>query len=163
MIERLHVDTGKAGGFLAQDWTDELARVSYELHEQLRDTLQADVGYRPVQSLAVAATAKGSAKQRSAKVPDWLDGKVSGGQVQLSHSLLKLCKHLAMHYMLGSDLQPLYILTPRLAQIQSLGNCNLACSVRQCPAQCNTGCSCWTLNQIIPQMQRRASCIAVKQ
>ena len=95
----LRLDIGKAGGFLAQDWTDELARVSYELHEQLPDTLQADVGYRPVQSLAVAVTAKGGATQRSAKVPGWLDGKVSGGQVHLSHSLVKLCKHLAMHYM----------------------------------------------------------------
>lgn len=67
---------------MAQDWTDELARVSYELHEQLAKELQDDVGYRPVQSLAVAATAKGDARRRSAKIPDWLDGsKVSGGQV----------------------------------------------------------------------------------
>ena len=129
----LRLDIGKAGGFLAQDWTDELARVSYELHEQLPDALQADVGYRPVQSLAVAVTAKGSAKQKFAAVPDWLDGKVSGGQVQLSHSLVKLCRHFAIHHMSGSELLSLCILTPRLAQIQCLGNCNLAYAVWQCP------------------------------
>lgn len=77
--------TGKAGGFLALDWTDDLARTSYGLHQELAETLDADIGYRPVQSLAVAATGSGrsssSTKQRSSKFPGWLDGNVSGGQV----------------------------------------------------------------------------------
>ncbi|DBB07060.1 TPA: hypothetical protein ACH3X1_011646 [Trebouxia sp. C0004] len=75
--------SGKAGGFLALDWTDELARTSYSLHRELAMTLDADIGYRPVQSLALSATAlkRGSSRQRSAKLPDWLDGSVSGGQV----------------------------------------------------------------------------------
>lgn len=74
---------GKAGGFLALDWTDELARVSYALHQELAATLKADIGHRPVQSLAlsVAAFRHGSTKRRAAKLPDWLDGNVSGGQV----------------------------------------------------------------------------------
>lgn len=84
--------TGKAGGFLALDWTDELARVSYALHQDLAATLKADIGYRPVQSIAVSATAskQASTKRRGSKLPDWLDGNVSGGQVWLS-LLLWLC------------------------------------------------------------------------
>lgn len=83
-VERLYVFTGKAGGFLALDWTDELARVSYALHQDLAVTLEADIGYRPVQSLAVSATAfnKSSTRRRGSKLPDWLDGNVSGGQVR---------------------------------------------------------------------------------
>ncbi|DBA82587.1 hypothetical protein WJX79_008292 [Trebouxia sp. C0005] len=75
--------SGKAGGFLALDWTDELARTSYGLHQELAMTLDADIGYRPVQSLALSATAakRGSSRRHSAKLPDWLDGSVSGGQV----------------------------------------------------------------------------------
>lgn len=83
---------GKAGGFLALDWTDELARVSYALHHDLAAILKADVGYRPVQSLAVSATAskKANSRRRGLKLPDWLDGNVSGGQVWLAW-LLWLC------------------------------------------------------------------------
>lgn len=44
----LHLFTGKAGGFLALDWTDELARVSYALHQDLAATCEADIGYRPI-------------------------------------------------------------------------------------------------------------------
>lgn len=77
--------TGKAGGFLALDWTDELARVSYALHQDLAVSLKSDIGYRPVKSLAVSATAhkKASTSRRGSKLPDWLDGNVSGGQVWL--------------------------------------------------------------------------------
>lgn len=75
--------TGKAGGFLALDWTDDLARTSYALHQELASALEQDIDYRPVQSLALAATAQKAnrIKRRSAKLPDWLDGNVSGGQV----------------------------------------------------------------------------------
>jgi len=80
------LSTGKAGGFLALDWTDDLARTSYALHEELAKTLEADVGYRPVQSLALAATAskQGNSKRRGSKLPKWLDGNVSGGQVRFA-------------------------------------------------------------------------------
>ena len=80
----MFVLTGKAGGFLALDWTDELARVSYALHQDLAATF-TDIGYRPVQSMAVSATAskKASIRRRASKLPDWLDGNVSGGQVWL--------------------------------------------------------------------------------
>ncbi len=69
---------------MALDWTDELARTSYGLHQELAETLDADIGYRPVQSLALSATAakRGSGRQRSAKLPDWLDGSALGGQVE---------------------------------------------------------------------------------
>lgn len=60
--------------------------MSYELHEQLAKGLQADIGHRPVQSLAVAVSANGTANRRTAKVPNWLDGKVSGGQVCCCHA-----------------------------------------------------------------------------
>lgn len=82
-LKQLLLLTGKAGGFLALDWTDELARVSYALHRDLAATLKADIGYRPVQSLAVSATAskKADSRRRGSKLPDWLDGMVSGGQV----------------------------------------------------------------------------------
>ena len=82
--------TGKAGGFLALDWTDELARTSYGLHRELALTLDANIGYRPVQSLALSATAakRGSSRRPSAKLPDWLDGSVSGGQVDDVHYML---------------------------------------------------------------------------
>lgn len=81
---------GKAGGFLALDWTDDLARTSYGLHQELAETLEADIGYRPVQSLAVAATGSrrsSSSKRRSSKLPGWLDGSVSGGQVSCTLQL----------------------------------------------------------------------------
>lgn len=75
---------------MALDWTDELSRTSYGLHQELAMTLDADIGYRPVQSLALSATAakRGSGRRRSAKLPDWLDGSVSGGQVGKFYSLL---------------------------------------------------------------------------
>ena len=80
----MFVLTGKAGGFLALDWTDELARVSYALHQDLAATF-TDMGYRPVQSMAVSARAfkKASIRRRASKLPDWHDGNVSGGQVWL--------------------------------------------------------------------------------
>ncbi len=79
---------------MALDWTDELARTSYGLHQELAMTLDADIGYRPVQSLALSATVtkRGSSRRRSATLPDWLDGSVSGGQVGGSVLCLRRCK-----------------------------------------------------------------------
>ena len=53
---------GKAGGFLAYDWCDgspvgDLARLSFELHQQLADTFGSEsIGYRRVHTLSVAAS-----------------------------------------------------------------------------------------------------------
>ena len=51
---------GKAGGFLALDWQDggatgPLGRLSFQLHQELADTLGKDIGYRRVQTLSAAA------------------------------------------------------------------------------------------------------------
>lgn len=56
----MHDWTGKAGGFLALDWSDGsrlrgLARTSYRLHEELASKFGADkIGYRTVHTLAVS-------------------------------------------------------------------------------------------------------------
>lgn len=51
--------SGKAGGFLAQDWCDSsalgpLARASFRLHAELAETLQEDTGYRTMATHSVA-------------------------------------------------------------------------------------------------------------
>ena len=55
--------SGKAGGFLALDWSDggpvgPLARLSYFLHKTLASELGQDTGYREVRTFSVAASAK---------------------------------------------------------------------------------------------------------
>ena len=55
--------SGKAGGFLALDWSDggpvgPLARLSYSLHKTLASELGQDTGYREVRTFSVAASAK---------------------------------------------------------------------------------------------------------
>ncbi len=73
--------SGKSGGFLALDWNDgnplgELARASFALHREIADELgAATVGYRPMETLSVAARAEGSVERyRRHPSPDWLDG-----------------------------------------------------------------------------------------
>lgn len=73
--------SGKSGGFLALDWNDgnplgELARASFVLHREIADELgAATVGYRPMETLSVAARAEGSVERyRRHPSPDWLDG-----------------------------------------------------------------------------------------
>ena len=72
--------SGKAGGFLARDWCDgnpmgPLARASFDLHADLADRLDADYGYRRVDTLMVAGADEGSVA-RYARHPAsaWLDG-----------------------------------------------------------------------------------------
>ena len=72
--------SGKSGGFLARDWCDgqpqeQLARVSFDLHQDLARTLGRDYGYRTVTTLAVTCSARGAARAPSAsRRPAWLDG-----------------------------------------------------------------------------------------
>eukprot|EP00877_Chromochloris_zofingiensis_P003318 jgi/Chrzof1/12988/Cz07g15130.t1 len=79
--------SGKAGGFLALNWSDgspvgPLSRKSYALHAQLAEALGADtIGYRPVDTLQVvgSAVAGSGPKQRlQHDLPTWLDGHVLG-------------------------------------------------------------------------------------
>ena len=78
--------SGKAGGFLARDWCDgnamgPLARVSFDLHAELAERLDADYGYRRVDTLMVAGADEGPVARparpaRPARLPAsaWLDG-----------------------------------------------------------------------------------------
>ena len=72
--------SGKAGGFLARDWCDgnamgPLARASFDLHAELAERLDADYGYRRVDTLMVAGADEGSVSAY-ARLPasSWLDG-----------------------------------------------------------------------------------------
>jgi glycine/D-amino acid oxidase-like deaminating enzyme len=76
--------SGKAGGFLALDWSDgtdtgPLARRSFHLHGQLAQELPDDTGYRRVHTLAVTCSAQPGAKvskRAAAGTPEWVDGNV---------------------------------------------------------------------------------------
>jgi glycine/D-amino acid oxidase-like deaminating enzyme len=82
--------SGKSGGFLALDWCDgsalgPLARRSFALHAELATELAtelgADWGYRRVDTIGVAASARRSVAARpGATAPDWLgpQGAVHG-------------------------------------------------------------------------------------
>ena len=73
--------SGKSGGFIARDWCDgqpqaELARASFDLHADLARTLDADYGYRPIDTLLVAASDSSGVEQyRGMASPPWLDGR----------------------------------------------------------------------------------------
>ncbi len=83
LVERCSIAaaaSGKAGGFLARDWCDgnamgPLARASFDLHAELADRLDADYGYRRVDTLMVAGADEGSvAGHARHPAPAWLDG-----------------------------------------------------------------------------------------
>ena len=73
--------SGKSGGFIARDWCDgqpqaELARTSFDLHAELARTLDADYGYRRIDTLLVAGSDRGGVdRYRGMAAPDWLDGR----------------------------------------------------------------------------------------
>ena len=84
LVERHEVAcaaSGKSGGFIARDWCDgqpqaELARASFDLHEELARTLDADYGYRRIDTLLVAGSDRGGVERYRGMVsPDWLDGR----------------------------------------------------------------------------------------
>jgi len=68
LIERHEIAgaaSGKSGGFLALDWCDgsplsALARRSFQLHEELADSLGNDWGYRRLDTYSANASARGS-------------------------------------------------------------------------------------------------------
>ena len=73
--------SGKSGGFIARDWCDgqpqaELARASFDLHAELARTLDADYGYRRIDTLLVAGSDRGGFDRYGGTAsPDWLDGR----------------------------------------------------------------------------------------
>ena len=73
--------SGKSGGFIARDWCDgqpqaELACTSFDLHEDLARTLDADYGYKRIDTLLVAGSDRGGVERyRGMASPDWLDGR----------------------------------------------------------------------------------------
>ena len=73
--------SGKSGGFIARDWCDgqpqaELARASFDLHAELARTLDADYGYRRIDTLLVAGSDDGGFERyRGTTSPEWLDGR----------------------------------------------------------------------------------------
>jgi len=72
--------SGKSGGFIALDWCDgsplgPLARASFELHARLAKELNADYGYRRMDTFAMAARERTAvAGGHRATAPSWLDG-----------------------------------------------------------------------------------------
>ena len=83
VIERTGVAcaaSGKSGGFIALDWCDgsplgPLARASFALHARLADELNADYGYRRMDTFAMAARERTAlAGGHRAPAPSWLDG-----------------------------------------------------------------------------------------
>ncbi len=84
VVERCDVAcaaSGKSGGFIARDWCDgqpqgALARASFDLHEKLACTLDADYGYRRIDTLLVAGSDRGRVlRHHDRDAPPWLDGQ----------------------------------------------------------------------------------------
>ena len=83
LVERNEVAcaaSGKSGGFIARDWCDgqpqaELARTSFDLHAELARTLDADYGYKRIDTLLVVGSDRGGvSRYRGMQAPAWLDG-----------------------------------------------------------------------------------------
>jgi glycine/D-amino acid oxidase-like deaminating enzyme len=72
--------SGKSGGFIALDWCDgsplgPLARASFALHARLADELNADYGYRTMDTFAMAARERTTLSGgHRTPAPSWLDG-----------------------------------------------------------------------------------------
>ena len=73
--------SGKSGGFIARDWCDgqpqaELARASFDLHAELACTLDADYGYKRIDTFLVAGSDRADIERyRGMTSPGWLDGR----------------------------------------------------------------------------------------
>jgi glycine/D-amino acid oxidase-like deaminating enzyme len=94
MIDRVGLApaaSSKASGFVALDWNDTtplggLSRRSFELHRELNETLDADYGYQPVETvMAVASQSERLEVEPGPKNPAWLDGSVVVRGVMGSH------------------------------------------------------------------------------
>lgn len=82
--------SGKAGGFLARDWSDhspvgELQRRSFDLHaEQAKDLGEANIDYRRLEAAAVMLQEGGMASKPSGKKlegVEWADVNVRGARM----------------------------------------------------------------------------------
>ena len=77
--------SGKSGGFLARNWCDgqaqaALARLSFELHQELARTLPAHVGYRSLHTLAIMSSERRDVSRfGSATLPAWLSDECAMG------------------------------------------------------------------------------------
>ena len=86
LVERHEVAgaaSGKSGGFIARDWCEgqpqaELARSSFDLHGELARVLDADYGYKRIETLLVAGSDRGDLERyRATAAPEWLDGRAA--------------------------------------------------------------------------------------
>lgn len=86
VVERASVAcaaSGKSGGFLALDWCDgsplePLARRSFDLHAELADTVDADWGYRRLDTYGLLASDRRDfAGYRQLPTPDWLGSETA--------------------------------------------------------------------------------------
>ncbi|MCA1373558.1 MULTISPECIES: FAD-dependent oxidoreductase [unclassified Bradyrhizobium] len=84
VVERTEVAaaaSGKAGGFLAQDWCagtslDALARRSFALHAQLPEEIAGDWGYRPMTAYSGFVATEGTARKDAPSALGWLSNGV---------------------------------------------------------------------------------------
>src|SRR4051812_2124905 len=84
VVERTEVAvaaSGKAGGFLAQDWCagsplDALARRSFALHATLPGEIGSDWGYRPMTAYSGFVLAEGDPRRPRTAGLDWLSDDV---------------------------------------------------------------------------------------
>ncbi|TWA89065.1 NAD(P)/FAD-dependent oxidoreductase [Bradyrhizobium stylosanthis] len=84
VVERTEVAaaaSGKAGGFLAQDWCvgtplDALARRSFALHAQLPGEIAGDWGYRPMSAYGGFVAPDGDARRDTPSALGWLNDGV---------------------------------------------------------------------------------------
>jgi glycine/D-amino acid oxidase-like deaminating enzyme len=110
--------SGKAGGFLAQDWNDiksdgkHLSRKSFDLHAELAQTLQTDCGYRKLDTLSVVVEKE--TKTKHTQLPQWVNGPIrsqsSIGSTQttaqvhpglLSHALVEAAQKDGLKVVIG--------------------------------------------------------------
>lgn len=85
LIERWRIGgcaSGKSGGFLARDWCNgtpvaELARRSFDLHENWAERLGNTYGYRKVDTYGVNMDARAGARARSSFASEWLAANAS--------------------------------------------------------------------------------------
>jgi glycine/D-amino acid oxidase-like deaminating enzyme len=82
IIERCEIAcgaSGKAGGFLAKDWSDSslvgrLAQKSFDLHEELSQSGLEEYGYRKLDTYSIVVDEKSKSKKHD--LPKWVDGPI---------------------------------------------------------------------------------------
>ncbi|KAL0487205.1 oxidoreductase [Acrasis kona] len=104
LIERCEIAcgaSGKAGGFLAKDWSDsnpslgKLSRKSFDLHVELSKTLKKDVGFRFLDTKSIVVSESPKKKQ---DLPDWVDGPIrSQSDIGSNKTTAQVHPHLFTH------------------------------------------------------------------